>query len=172
MTDMHVVFGAGPSAGRWSTRWSRAALSSASSAAPRSPACPAGVEHAAATQPTRPFAKAAAKDAATVYQCLNPPYSPLDGPVPAAPSLRRRPAQAAGARYVSFENVYMVGDTHGAPITENLPSRPIPARAASAPPWPRTWRGSRRPATFASRRRGPPTISGPARQASRRSASG
>ena len=30
-------------------------------------------------------------------------------------------AQAAGARYVSFENLYMYGDTHGAPITEDLP---------------------------------------------------
>jgi nucleoside-diphosphate-sugar epimerase len=33
-------------------------------------------------------------------------------------------AQAAGARYVSFENLYMYGDTHGMPIDEATPQEP------------------------------------------------
>ncbi|MEJ0097540.1 MAG: hypothetical protein WDM84_05860 [Bauldia sp.] len=67
---------------------------------------------------------------------MNPPYQdwvrlfpPLQRAVVAA-------AKAARARYVSFENVYMYGDTKGVPITEHLPNaaatRKGRARAAMA----------------------------------------
>lgn len=82
---------------------------------------PPGVEQATGDAADPAFARDAAKGAATVYQCLNAPYPqwadlfpPLQASVVAA-------ARAADARYVSFENVYMYGDTHGAPITEDLP---------------------------------------------------
>jgi nucleoside-diphosphate-sugar epimerase len=85
---------------------------------------PEGVEAAAGDAADPAFAAAAARDAATVYQCLSPPYHrwgdlfpPLQRSVVAA-------ARGAGARYVSFENVYIYGDTHGAPMTEEAPHAP------------------------------------------------
>ena len=67
------------------------------------------------------FARAAADGATVVYQTLNPGYRswaelfpPLQHSVLAA-------AQAAGARLVAMENVYMYGPTGGRPLTEDLP---------------------------------------------------
>ena len=45
-------------------------------------------------------------------------------------------AQAAGARLVVMDNVYMYGRADGRPFTEDRGSTPTPARAASAPKWP------------------------------------
>jgi len=82
---------------------------------------PEGVQIVAGDTSDASFAKEASAGAAAVYQCLNPPY---DKWAELFPRLQRNAvaaAQAAGARYVSFENVYMYGDTRGAPITEDLP---------------------------------------------------
>ena len=82
---------------------------------------PEGVEVVAGDVSDAAFTKEAAEGAAAVYQCLNPPY---DKWAELFPDLQRNAvaaAQAAGARYVSFENVYMYGDTRGTPITEGLP---------------------------------------------------
>lgn len=85
---------------------------------------PDGTEVAGGDASDPAFAADAATGAAAVYQCLNPPYHrwaeqfpPLQDAVVAA-------ARSGEARYVSFENVYMYGDTGGAPITETTPQRP------------------------------------------------
>jgi nucleoside-diphosphate-sugar epimerase len=84
---------------------------------------PDGVEVVAADASNPDLAAKAAAGSSVVYQCLNPPYhqwaelfGPLqDGVVHAA--------CATDTRYVSFENTYMYGDTHGAPMTETTPMR-------------------------------------------------
>lgn len=85
---------------------------------------PAGVELIAADASDPAAATRAAAGAAVVYQCLNPAYHrwaedfpPLQDGVVAA-------CRATGARLVSFENVYMYGDTRGETITEHTPTRP------------------------------------------------
>ena len=74
-----------------------------------------------ATDPT--FATEVAAGAAVVYQCLNPPYHRWAAQFPPLQDAVVQAARSAGARYVSFENVYMYGDTHGTPMTEDTPHR-------------------------------------------------
>lgn len=82
---------------------------------------PVGVEVLAGDLSDAAFAKEAATGAGVVYQCLNPPYDKWQELFPRLQRNAVAASQAAGARYVSFENLYMYGDTHGVPITEDLP---------------------------------------------------
>jgi nucleoside-diphosphate-sugar epimerase len=82
------------------------------------------------TDPT--FAKDVARDAATVYFCLNAAsyhrwpeeFPPLQDAVVGA-------ATASGSRLVVLENLYGYGPTGGAPMTESTPSRPENAKGAT-----------------------------------------
>ena len=77
-----------------------------------------GVEIVAGDASDPEFAVRAAADAAVVYQCLNPPYNRWAELFPPLQDAAVHAARANGARYVSFENTYMYGDTRGAPMTE------------------------------------------------------
>ncbi len=124
MSELHVVFGAGP-IGRATidelvARDLRVRVVNRSGHA----SVPPGVEVVAADASDPGAATTAAEGATVVYQCLNPEYHrwaedfpPLQAGVVAA-------CRAHGARLVSFENVYMYGDTGGAPMTESTPTRP------------------------------------------------
>jgi len=57
------------------------------------------------------FATAAAQGAATVYQCLNPPYTQWPELFPPLQQSVMEGALEASAKYVSLENVYMYCDT-------------------------------------------------------------
>jgi nucleoside-diphosphate-sugar epimerase len=124
MSQLHVVFGAGPiglaTVDELVARELPVRVVSRSGRA----AVPSGVEVVAAEASSPAAATAAADGAAVAYQCLNPEYHrwaeefpPLQAGVVAA-------CRANGARLVSFENVYMYGDTGGAPMTEDTPARP------------------------------------------------
>jgi nucleoside-diphosphate-sugar epimerase len=121
MPDTHVVFGAGP-VGRALAN-ELVARNLAVRVVSRSPVndLPAGVEPARGDASDPAFATEAAVGAVSVYQCLNPPYSRWGDLFPPLQRAVVGAAQAAGARYVSFENVYMYGDTRCVPITEDLP---------------------------------------------------
>ena len=124
MPDTHVVLGAG-TIGRalvdaLVARGLAVRVVSRSDAA----GLPVGAEHAKGDAADPAFARAAAKGAVAVYQCLNPPYARWVDLFPKLQASVVAAAQAAQARYVSFENVYMYGDTEGAPITEDLPYAP------------------------------------------------
>ena len=62
-----------------------------------------------------------AQGASHVYQCTNPPYDKWPAQFPALQANTLEAAAAVGAKYIVMENVYMYGDTHGQPITEDLP---------------------------------------------------
>lgn len=120
MGDIHVVFGTG-AVGRALVHSLLERRLPVRAVGRRPHDLPDGVETVAGDAADPAFATAAARDAAAVYQCLSPPYHRWGDLFPALQRSVVAAAQAAGARYVSFENLYMYGDTHGAPIAENLP---------------------------------------------------
>ena len=80
-----------------------------------------GVVAGDAADPT--FAAQVAGGAAVVYQCLNPAYHRWAEEFPPLQDAVIHAARTTGARYVSFENTYMYGDTHGEAMTETTPLR-------------------------------------------------
>lgn len=67
------------------------------------------------------FVMLAADGAATLYQCLNPPYTKWSELFPPLQRNLMAAAQASGAKLVSLENLYAYGPTHGTRLTEDLP---------------------------------------------------
>jgi nucleoside-diphosphate-sugar epimerase len=65
------------------------------------------------------FTTAVAHGAAVVYQTLNPPYPEWTAQFPILQAGVLAAAEAAGARLVSMENVYMYGRPAGRPLTED-----------------------------------------------------
>ena len=65
------------------------------------------------------FTVEASRGAAVVYQTLNPPYSEWSSQFPALQAGVLAAAEAARARLVSMENVYMYGRPNGRPLTED-----------------------------------------------------
>lgn len=69
----------------------------------------------------REFAVSVTADAGVIYQCLNPPYTKWPELFPPLQSSVLHAATTAGAKLVSFGNLYLYGPTHGAPMKEDLP---------------------------------------------------
>ncbi|WP_421740648.1 NAD-dependent epimerase/dehydratase family protein [Cellulomonas sp.] len=67
------------------------------------------------------FSTAVTAGAAVVFQTLNPPYAEWTAQFPALQAGVLAGAQAAGARLISMENVYMYGRPDGHPLTEDRP---------------------------------------------------
>jgi nucleoside-diphosphate-sugar epimerase len=65
------------------------------------------------------FTTEVARGADVVYQTLSPPYAEWTAQFPALQAGVLAAAEAAGARMVSMENVYMYGRPAGAPLTED-----------------------------------------------------
>lgn len=65
------------------------------------------------------FATAVTERADVVYQTLNPPYAEWSSQFPLLQASVLIAAEAAGARLVSMENVYMYGRPGGRPLTED-----------------------------------------------------
>ncbi len=64
------------------------------------------------------FTTAVSHGARVVYQTLNPPYAEWTAQFPGLQAAVLAAAEAAGARLVSMENVYMYGRPDGHPLTE------------------------------------------------------
>lgn len=92
----------------------------------RSPgaAVPHGVEHVAADVHDARALTAACAGARVVYQCLNAPYHRWREQFPALQDAAVAAARSVGARYVSFENVYMYGAPDGQPFDKGRPHAP------------------------------------------------
>jgi nucleoside-diphosphate-sugar epimerase len=84
---------------------------------------PDGVELVGGDASDPTFTTAATADAGAIYQCLGVPYHRWADLFPALQDGLVTAARHHGIRYVSFENTYMYGDTHGRPITETTPHR-------------------------------------------------
>jgi nucleoside-diphosphate-sugar epimerase len=67
------------------------------------------------------FTTAVTRGATVVYQTLNPPYTEWTSQFPLLQAGVLAAAEAAGARLVSVENVYMYGRPAGRPLTEDRP---------------------------------------------------
>lgn len=125
MAETHVVFGTGP-IGR-----STAAALRATGIEVRMvnrtghvPEVPGTVEVVAADASDPRATIAAVAGATVVYQCLNPAYHRWAEDFPPLQDAIIAACQAHDARLVSFENVYMYGDTGGEPMTESTRLRP------------------------------------------------
>ena len=68
------------------------------------------------------FARSAAAGAEVIYNCTNPTaYHRWDALLPPLYAAVTDAAATSGARLVTLDNVYMYGDTDGAPMTEATP---------------------------------------------------
>ena len=74
------------------------------------------------------FTSEVVQGASVIYQCLNPPYTRWPELFPPLQSAVVKAAATAGAKVVSFENLYLYGPTGGAPLTEDLPSASTDAK--------------------------------------------
>ena len=83
---------------------------------------PAGVVLMAGDASDVEFAETAVEGATVVYQCLAPPYTKWPELFPPLQEAVVEGAAKAGAKLVSFENLYLYGPTGGRPVTEDLPA--------------------------------------------------
>lgn len=124
--ELHVIFGTGP-VGIWTARALRGMgveLRAVNRTGRRPALMPEGVEIVTADASDVRQAIAAARGASVVYQALNPAY---DRWLELFPPLQRgaiEAAHAAGARYVSIDNLYGYGRAPS-PLTESTPPQPI-----------------------------------------------
>jgi nucleoside-diphosphate-sugar epimerase len=119
--ELHVIFGTGPVGmsvlDALLAEGKRVRLVNRSGRA----SVPASVQIMPGDASDPAFTRKACAGAAVVYQCLNPAYTkwaelfpPLQAGVVAG-------AAAAGAKYVSMDNLYMYGSTGGKRLVETLP---------------------------------------------------
>jgi nucleoside-diphosphate-sugar epimerase len=121
--DRHVVFGTGPLASAVARALRRRghAVTMVNRTGRRPGEVPPDTPVVAGDAYDPAFARTAAQGAAVVFQCAQPPYHKwVERFLPLQASILDA-AAAAGAKLVAGENLYMYGDTNGAPMTEDLP---------------------------------------------------
>jgi nucleoside-diphosphate-sugar epimerase len=121
--QLHVIFGTGP-LGRsvmeeLIARGKRVRMVNRTGRAD----VPNNVEVVAADLLNGKGVEAAAAGASIIYQCANPPYDKWPEQFPALQNAILTAAMRVNAPVVIGENLYMYGDTDGAPLTEDLPYR-------------------------------------------------
>lgn len=121
--SLHVIFGTGP-LGRSVMRALRKrgrTIRMVNRSGRRSADIPADVEIVAGDAYGLDFTRSVTRGAAIVYQCAQPPYEQWVGKFPRLQAAILEGAAANGAKLIAGENTYMYGDTHGEPLTEDLP---------------------------------------------------
>jgi nucleoside-diphosphate-sugar epimerase len=122
--ELHVIFGGGqvgqPLARILGERGLRVRV------VKRSAGAPDGVELMRGDAADPNFCRDAARGAATVYHCMNPPYSThiWADMIPKYINNLIAAAGSIGARLVVLESVYMLGRTGGRPMNEDTPMNP------------------------------------------------
>jgi nucleoside-diphosphate-sugar epimerase len=124
LTPQHVIFGTGANGlatlEALRRRGERVRMVNRSGSAP----VPEDVEVAGGDARDPAFTTAVSRGAPVLYQTLNPGYDRWQVEFPALQAGVLAAAEAAGARLVSLENVYMYGRPDGQPLTETHPYRP------------------------------------------------
>lgn len=127
----HVVFGAGPVgraiARELSDRGTRVRLVNRSGG----PSARRARRGGGRRRRRAAFVREACAGAEVVYECLNPGWRHWPTLFPRLQTSLLEGAAASGARYVSFENLWMYGRSHGRPLTEDLPHAPEGPNAAA-----------------------------------------
>ncbi|GAB4484835.1 MAG: NAD-dependent epimerase/dehydratase family protein [Anaerolineales bacterium] len=122
MTELHVIFGTGPIgraiAEELSKRGKPARLVNRSG---KLDEAPAGVEIVAADLYDAAQVRQAAQGAAVVYQAAQPAYHQWIEKFPPLQQAILEGLTGSGAKLVLVENLYMYGETGGAPLTESTP---------------------------------------------------
>ena len=121
----HVIFGTGP-AGIWTARALAEmghAVRAVNRTGQRPGLLPSDVEVLAADASDPRQAADASRDASVIYQALNPPYDKWHELFPPLQRAVMDAARAAGARYVSIDNLYGYGAVAGT-LTEAAPPNP------------------------------------------------
>ncbi len=126
MSETHVIFGSGPLA----QAVMRALLQDGQAvrminrSGKRPADVPEQVEMLGGDAYSTDFTRQAARGAAVVYQCAQPPYHQWSEKFPPLQAAILEGAAANQARLIVGENLYMYGDTHGTPMTESTPVQP------------------------------------------------
>ena len=124
MSEYHVIFGTGP-VGCWIARTLRSRdipVRAINRSGNRPRLMPDDVQVIAADASDPEQAVDGARDAAVIYQALNPPYNRWHELFPWLQAGAMAAARAAVARYVSIENLYMYDSAQ--PMVEDSPVRP------------------------------------------------
>lgn len=122
--QIHVIFGTGP-VGCWiaqALRDMNIPVRAVNRSGKHPDLMPGDVEMVAADASDPQQAIDAARGASVVYQALNPPYHQWHKYFPGLQAGAMAAAKAAGARFVSIENLYMYDSSK--PITESSPILP------------------------------------------------
>lgn len=129
--NLHVVLGTGP-VGCWIARTLREQgrpVRAVNRSGTRPGLLPADVELVAADVSDSAQAISATQGASVVYQALNPPYHLWHDLFPALQAGALAGAKAAGARYVSIENLYGY-DSSAGPMSEDTRVAPVSRKGA------------------------------------------
>jgi len=122
------VLGAGPVGSRLEAALRRHGEDVAIVSRKRPVDLPAEARHLAVDALDEPALSRACAGSAVVYQCLNAPYHRWPEVFPPLQRAAIAAARSAGARLVSFENVYMYGRPGGGPFTEQHPNAPCSSK--------------------------------------------
>ena len=118
---VHVVFGTGQVGKALAVQLLSLGLPVRAVSKSRPASLAEGVDWRAADATDPEAAADAAKGAAVIYQCLNAPYTEWPKLFPPLQRGVLGAAERTAALFVTLENVYAYGPTHGKPMTENLP---------------------------------------------------
>ncbi|WAL99650.1 NAD-dependent epimerase/dehydratase family protein [Streptomyces sp. Je 1-369] len=127
-SDLHIVLGAGPAgttlAGELARRGHEVRLVDRSGDGP----APEGVTRLKGDVGTVDGARAAIKDAAVVYHCVNVAYHLQVDVMPGIQDAVLGAVEAEGARLVVLDTLYPYGETHGRVMTEDTAWQAVGAK--------------------------------------------
>ncbi len=120
-TELHVVFGTGPAgltlAGELLARGKRVRVVNRKGTG----AVPAGAELVRGDAADLAALQALAQGATTIYNCTHAPYEQWPEVLPRLQENFIEAAAMVGAKLVVIDTLYMYGETHGQPMTEETP---------------------------------------------------
>lgn len=124
-SELHVIFGTGP-LGKWTARelvamGRRVRMINRSG---KAGSLPSGVEVLKGDAYNLELNVQMTQGASAIYQCAQPEYYDWQAKFPALQEAILGAASRNGAKFIAAENLYMYGDTKGAPITEQTPYNP------------------------------------------------